>query len=920
MQDFVNYAKSVKIPTGPGRGSGAGSLVAYLLRITDIDPLRYGLLFETFLNAERVSMPDFDIDFCSLRRGEVIKYVSERYGRDHVCQIVTFGTLGARAVVRDVGRVMGLSSSDISAVARAIPRGLNITLADAVKTPEMKEILARSEEARKLISMSELLEGMPRNTSTHAAGVVITDRPVYEYVPLSMNDDVIVTQYDMDTLAELGLLKFDFLALRYLSVIDAAEKAIRKTDPGFSAEKIPLDDDSAYALMASGRTDGMFQLESPGMRQLLISMKPRSVRDVMVAIALYRPGPMDSIPDFLKNRRDPSKIVWKTPELREILEETCGCIVYQEQVMMIFRFVAGYSYGRADVVRRAIAKKKQGVIEKELTTFIKGAAERGMSEEDARALFDSMIDFSNYGFKKSHAAAYALISYRTAWLKARYPAIYTAALMNFASGTDGLSPYLAECEREGIKILPPDINKSGAGFEAVSDREIRYGLSFIKNVGRPAAEAAVARREENGEYKSLIDYVMRARPGETQMRAVESMILCGCFDSLGIGRKRLHAGLSRVMERAADKARTDIRGQMDMFGGASGMSVSDGSEDFPYPEVREALTKQMKLELEKEYAGMYFSGSPLDGYSEMTERLSPDTCGAIAGAYKGEDAEVGPASLEAGRYRDGASARICGFVSRRTVKQTKDGQLMLFLTVEDRTGGIECVVFPKGAAKFSSDVEENKAVVIEGRLSSRDGEDEIKLLVDNAYPLLKNEEYQEALKNGLQIRDMPKTAAMPPRQTVTYKKELPPLPVGGYRPGAAERRDAGEGGAPEPSVPDQAAANDAAPIPAEPNPPETAQAQPDMKPVRPAAAMAQPAARPAQRPKRLYLRVSSADSAAPDTKRALAIAEIFSGNVPVVLYDSSKGEYKASGLGIAPTEFVMGELTGLLGEGSAILK
>ncbi|MCR5263051.1 MAG: DNA polymerase III subunit alpha [Clostridiales bacterium] len=893
VQDFVNFAKNNKIPTGPGRGSGAGSLVAYLLRITDIDPLRYGLLFETFLNAERITMPDFDIDFCSVRRGEVIKYVADRYGRDHVCQIVTFGTLGARAVVRDVGRVMGMKPSDISAVAGAVPRGLNVSLSDAVKTPEMKELCDNSEDVRKLIDVSLTLEGMPRNTSTHAAGVVITDRPVSDYVPLSMNDDVIVTQYDMDTLAELGLLKFDFLALRYLSVIDSAEKAIRKKDPGFSADRVPLDDEAAYALMSGGHTDGMFQLESLGMRQLLMSMKPRSVRDIMVAIALYRPGPMDSIPQFLKNRRDPSKIVWKSRELREILEETCGCIVYQEQVMMIFRFVAGYTYGKADVVRRAIAKKKQGVIEKELTTFIKGAGERGMSEEDAKALFDSMIDFSNYGFKKSHAAAYALISYRTAYLKARFPAVYTAALMNFSSGTDGLAPYLAECERSGIKILPPDINKSGVGFEAVSDHEIRYGLSFIKNVGRSAAEAAVAKREENGEYSSLTDYVTRAAPGETQLKAVESMVLCGCFDWSGVPRKRLHAGLQQVMARAADKARTDIRGQMDMFGGASGLSSSGSEPEYPYPEIKDEMAKSLLMQLEKEYTGMYFSGSPFDDFSEMTGRLAPDTCEDIASAYRAD--ESGSVPADAGRYRDGAQVRICGVIAKRSVKQTRSEQVMLFLTVEDRTGSIECVAFPKTAQKLAAIAAENAPVVAEGRLSSRDGDDGAKLIVDNMYPLLKNDEYREAVSSGsLRINDAPKApAAAQPREAAPVKRTLPPLPVGGYRPTESERRSAEAGDGAGTEAGNEAAGTENAPGSTHPAAPK---------------------------PVRLYLKVSSADRAAPDTRRALAIASIFAGDTPLVLYGASEKKYVDTGLGISPTSFVTGELKELLGEGAVILQ
>ena len=506
--DFVNFAKTNMIPTGPGRGSGAGSLVAYLLRITDIDPLKYNLLFETFLNPQRVSMPDFDIDFCYDRRGEVIKYVTEKYGEDHVSQIVTFGTLAARAAVRDVGRALGMSYADVDAVARLIPRKLGVTLAEALEEPELKQMYESSEQVRTLIDTSKALEGMPRHASTHAAGVVITDRPVSEYVPLSKNDDTIVTQFDMDTIAALGLLKFDFLALRYLTIIDNAQKQIRETEPDFDIEHIPLDDAPTYELISSGRTDGMFQLESGGMRSMLINLRPACIEDIMVAIALYRPGPMDSIPRFIENRKNRGKIVYKSDVLREILEETCGCIVYQEQVMQIFRFVAQYSYGKADIVRRAIAKKKQGVIESERETFIAGASRNGMNEEDAASLFEEMIDFSNYGFKKSHAACYALISYRTAYLKAHYPAMYLASLLATVLGSAGkLAQYTGECSRLKIKILPPDINESRVSFH-VADGNIRFGLLFLKNVGQSLAEAIVAGRDR-GPYTSFEDFTRR---------------------------------------------------------------------------------------------------------------------------------------------------------------------------------------------------------------------------------------------------------------------------------------------------------------------------------------------------------------------------------------------------------------------------
>lgn len=872
VADFVNYAKDNNIPTGPGRGSGAGSLVAYLLRITDIDPLRYGLLFETFLNAERVSMPDFDIDFCSARRPEVIKYVSDRYGKDHVCQIVTFGTLAARAVVRDVGRAMGMSSSELSDVARTIPRMLNITLDDALKMPELKKLYESFDEIKQLIDISKRLEGMPRNTSTHAAGVVITDKPITHYVPLAKNDDTVVTQYDMDTLAELGLLKFDFLGLRYLTVIDNAEQQIRKINPDFSAERIPLDDAATFELVSSGHTDGMFQLESAGMRQLLVNMKPANLRDIMVAIALYRPGPMESIGRFLENRRDPSKIVYKNPELKKILEETCGCIVYQEQVMMIFRFVAGYTYGKADIVRRAIAKKQQGVIEKERSTFIRGAAERGMSETDAGELFESMIDFSNYGFKKSHAAAYGMISYRTAYLKAHFPAIYIAALMNSSQGTESLSPYLSEAGRLKINIRKPDINTSDVGF-TVSGGDIIYGLSFIKNVGKTMAEAAVKHRSEGGPYRSLTDYVTRGLQSEISQRGLESLISAGCFDNFGINRRRMLMASPTLLANAAERLRSGVSGQIDLFGNNAEQTMTD--EDTDFPEMTE-MPKSLLLAQEKELTGMYFSGSPMDEYSEMCAAIKPDVIEAVNSAFSNEDGSdeipggiVSSDGTDLRIYRDGSNVRVAGFVTSRSDKVTRrdENAMISFVRIEDASGAIEGIVFPKAMERLSPLLEVGAAVAVEGRLSSRDGDEGVKLLINSVSPLMKNAEFRAS---GTDIRL--------PRHS-----------------GAAHRSNPEQPRQPEPKRGDFSTATEQK---------SAEKSQIDNKNSVPAA--------------KLYLKVPSAS--APEMKRALAITSIFAGPVQVIFYDASRKKYASSGLGITASPFVIAELKELLGADAVILK
>ena len=709
VADFVNYAKGVKIPTGPGRGSGAGSLVAYLIGITEVDPVAYGLLFEAFLNRERVSMPDFDIDFGDRRRDEVIRYVAEKYGAERVAQITTFGTLSMRAAIRDCGRVLGMTFARTDAVVKAIPDGAG-TLREALKGKKFGDLYQNDEDVRRLVDVALKLEGMPRNASTHAAGVVITENPVYDYVPLAVNGDVVVTQYDMDTVARLGLLKFDFLALRYLSVEDDTARMIRKRDPLFSLRNIPLDDADTYALISSGATDGIFQLESPGMAKLLTKMKPAKITDVMVAIALYRPGPMDSIPEYLKNRSR-GKIDYKIDCLGEILDETCGCIVYQEQVMEIFRRVAGYTYGRADVVRRAIAKKKPGVIEKERDGFVSGAVERGCRREDAEEIFGKMADFANYAFKKSHSAAYGIISYRTAWLKTHYTAMYYSALLTSVRGNlEKTAAYIDECGRMGIKILPPDINESECDFSE-KDGAVRFGLSAVKGVGGLFAERAVAERE-NGPYASFADFVSRNPGCEANRRQLEALAKVGAFDGLGAGRAQIVHNLDGVIGRFSADMRGKVDGQMGMFDAEKPV--------FTYPDEEE-MTLAEKLSAEKELCGMYLSGHYTDGYSEHIADIPHTVLSSVPG------------------LADKTRVTVCGTLCDLTEKYTKTGELMMFASIEDRVCSVGIVIFPRVLEECKVYVSPNSAVCVSGEVSG--GERDRRIIANRIIPLVPNGKY-----------------------------------------------------------------------------------------------------------------------------------------------------------------------------------
>lgn len=749
--DFVNYSKSKGIPVGPGRGSGAGSLVAYLLGITDIDSIKFDLLFERFLNPERISMPDFDIDFCYDRRDEAIEYVKNKYGEDHTAQIVTFGTMAARAAVRDVGRALGMSYSDVDVVAKLIPQELGITLKKALERKELNTVYEADEKTRKLIDTAAALEGMPRHASTHAAGVVITDEPLCSYVPLSMNNGVIVTQYNMDTIAEFGLLKFDFLALRYLTICSNAEKQILETEPDFDISKIPIDDKASFDLISSGHTSGIFQLESSGMRQMLMNLKPESIHDIIAAIALYRPGPMDSIPRYLECRHDKSKIKYKIHALAPILDITYGCIVYQEQVMQIFREIAGYSYGQADIVRRAMSKKKAAVMEMERADFISGAEKNGFSAADANDLFEEMADFAKYAFNKSHAAAYAVITYRTAYLKTHYTKQYLAALMTSVLGVAAkVAEYTNECVRYSIKILPPDINESYTDFH-VNGNDIRFGLLALKNVGKHFIQNIITERL-SGRYKNFEDFLSRMSAYDINKRQVEALIKSGAFDNLdGIRRSQLLRSYEKLMEYGSAKSKKNIDGQLDMFQmldtDANDTAISLPS--FEYPDVPE-FTMREKLMLEKESSGLYFSGHMLDDYTSHLSVIQTDKISDIMMMNEDifdSDALAEGKADDIPEYVDRQKVTIAGIITKRTNKSTKSGESMAFLTVEDRSSEIEVIVFAKNLMEYTQILTYDSAVIIKGNITVKD-EDAPKIMFSSASQLIENSKFQAPAKNS----------------------------------------------------------------------------------------------------------------------------------------------------------------------------
>ncbi len=745
VADYVGYAKTHGVTTGPGRGSGAGSLIAFLIGITDVDPVRYELMFERFLNPERKGMPDFDVDFADTERHKVIEYVTEKYGKDRVCQIITFGTLAARAAVRDVGRALGMSYGDVDSVAKLIPQKLGITIREALDSPDGKDLKERYDnerEVKTLIDTAMSVEGMPRNISTHAAGVIITGRPVYEYVPLAKSGDITVTQYDMDTSAKLGLVKFDFLGIRYLSIISDTENQIREYEPDFDITKVPLDDAATYEMLSKGLGEGVFQLESAGMRRMLVQLKPDKLEDIIAAIALYRPGPMDSIPQFLENRADPSKINYITPLLKPILDVTNGVAVYQEQVMQIFRAVAGYTYGRADIVRRLMSKKKTEQMAKERDIFIhgdntdvdasiRGAVSNGLSEEDASKLFDQLAKFAEYAFNKSHAASYAFLTYRTAYLKCNYFAEYMSALLtSVLSNTPKTAEYISECSKRGVKVLPPDINESGMYYHVVRDENggnIRFGLLAIKNVGVNFVQSIITEREKKP-FSSLYDFIRRMAVYDSNRKQLESLIKSGAFDSLGVYRSRMLLSFEEILEREIGAAKKNLTGQIDMFSAAD-----DDSErgEFSYPDVPEFSLRDL-LTMEKETTGQYFSGHLLNGYSKNRKAVSPDEISEITASFE---------DYGEGDYKEGQKVTVCGIISAMTVKTTKKGQSMAFLRLEDRYGEIEVIIFPNRYEKYRYLLYADAAVTVTGTLSKREDED-VKLSADTVIALKSDGEYK----------------------------------------------------------------------------------------------------------------------------------------------------------------------------------
>lgn len=737
--DFIRYAKSQGIMVGPGRGSGAGSIVAYSLGITMLDPLKYQLLFERFLNPERVTMPDIDVDFCYERRQEVIDYVARKYGADHVSQIITFGTLQAKGCIRDVGRVLGMSYQDTDAVAKAIPFDLGMTLEKALTlSPLLKTMYDEQPEVHRLIDTAMTLEGMPRHASTHAAGVLITGKPVMEYVPLQRNDEVITTQYPMGTIERLGLLKMDFLGLRTLTVIRDTLDMLREQGIDMKPEEIPRDDPAVYEMISAGDTDGVFQLEGGGMRTFLTNMKPTCFEDIIAAISLYRPGPMESIPRYIQGKQNPSSIHYETEKLRPILDVTYGCMVYQEQVMQIVRDLAGYSYGRSDLVRRAMAKKKHKVMAQEREYFIHGklnddgtidvpgCVRNGVPEEVASHLYDEMTAFASYAFNKSHAAAYAVVCIETAWLKRYHPVPFMAAILNSVYGNPAkIAAYIQYCRSRGIAILPPDVNRSQWKFTVAKAPDgqlgILFGLGAVKTVGQGAVDAII-RERKNGAYRDIFDFCRRIDTSECNKRVVESLIKAGAFDGMGGNRPQLLAVFESAMDANSSLRKQTVDGQISLFDMAFG-GAPLVQENHTLPNLPDYPLRQ-RLALEKEIAGVYITGHPLDDYRDVLGKL-PFSTADLDGLEEREDR---------GLSLDGQIVDMGGILTEVKGKATKKGAYMGFITLEDLTGQIECLVFPKVYERYQGMMAVDDLVVLHGRLSIRE-EEAPKLLVEKLIPL-----------------------------------------------------------------------------------------------------------------------------------------------------------------------------------------
>ena len=732
--DFIHYARSNDVMVGPGRGSAAGSLVAYTLEITSIDPIKYGLIFERFLNPERISMPDIDVDFAPEGRQKVINYVVEKYGKECVSQIITFGTLKAKLVIRDVGRALNIPYAEVDKIAKAVPNDLNITIDKALEiSTDLKTMYESDARIKKLIDTARALEGLPRHKSTHAAGVVITQEPTVNYIPMQLNEDAVTTQFVKDTVEELGLLKMDFLGLRNLTIIENAVKIIEKTR-GIHIDMTTIDYEvpEVYQTITSGNTDGVFQLESPGMKSFMQELKPDKLEDLIAGISLYRPGPMDSIPTYVYNKNHPEKVTYKHKLLENILNVTYGCIVYQEQVMEIVRVLAGYSLGGADLVRRIMSKKKMDKMEIERKRFIygekdengnyivEGCINRGVDENTAKAIFDEMYDFAKYAFNKSHAAAYAYVCYQTAYLKTFYPVEFMASLISSVDDTDKVNEYIANSKSMGINLCPPDINKSSDTF-TVEGNAIRFGLAAIKNVGKGFIQKLVAERETGGGFVSFSDFISRMTGKDINKRAIEGMIMCGAFDSLGIKRSQLMRVYESAIDNEANAHRVTLSGQFTLFD-------DDEPSELVFPDIEE-FDKKLLLKMEKHTIGMYLSGNPMEEYEEKIKRITPYNIQSVLNSV--EKTEDGSYRTVAGGIADGQSIRICAEIANRKDKLTRNNSQMSFLKLEDSFGVVEAIVFPKVLTQLSSVLQEENIVVVDAKMSIREDE-EPKLILEKA--------------------------------------------------------------------------------------------------------------------------------------------------------------------------------------------
>ena len=745
--DFVKFAKDAGIMVGPGRGSGAASIVAYCLNITQLDPIRYNLTFERFLNPERVSMPDIDMDFCYERRQEVINYVAHKYGQDHVCQIITFGTMAARGVIRDVGRVLGYTYAETDQIAKQVPMDLGMTLEKALTlSTELKAGYENDPRIKRLIDISLKLEGMPRHASTHAAGVLITGEPAVHFVPLQTNEDVVTTQFPMGIIGKLGLLKMDFLGLRTLTVIRDTLDLMRSQGVNMKPEDIPMDDPAIYQMISQGDTDGVFQLEGGGMRTFLTNMQPENFEDIIAAISLYRPGPMESIPRYIAGKRDPASVHYETPQLAPILDVTYGCMVYQEQVMQIVRDLAGYSYGRSDLVRRAMAKKKKDVMAAERKNFVygsekehvPGAVNRGVPAAVAEHIFDEMTAFASYAFNKAHAACYAVVAVQTGWLKYYYPAEFMAAMMNSVVGNAAkVAAYIQYCRKKEIPVLPPHVNFSDRKFTVETNKEgvkcVRMGMSGVKNVGNSAVDAIVQERRLSGPYRDVFEFCRRIDSEAVNKRAVESLIMAGCFDHMGATRLQCMRVFDQALEANSAKRRQNVVGQISLFD--MGQPTADLAIEDTYPDVGEYPYKQL-LSMEKEMTGVYVSGHPLDEYRKELEALEINT------AWVAELKERPDAGID----EDGRQVVMGGILTALRPKATKKGAMMGFITLEDLTGQIECLLFPRIFERYSKLLELDMPVLLTGHLSVREEED-TKLLVDVVEPLVQLPPHEEPMSD-----------------------------------------------------------------------------------------------------------------------------------------------------------------------------